>query len=169
MFTKITKLISGTVSHRYRPTKSYYVHGSLGTSLGCLIITTWTSKPSRLRKFIDPKSNPNNSDPQIYKGDSRTCTNFIPAWGSNWGSSGFSRNQKIYCSPGMKIIGAFALRLFLRVWSAKTWIPPIWGPWMTRQLTGGYTRSGISLVYLCSDQRFQINSRHCVKDLTSYK
>ena len=26
---------------------------------------------------------------QIYKGDPRTCTILIPAWGSNWGSSGF--------------------------------------------------------------------------------
>ena len=32
---------------------------------------------------------------QIYKGDPRTCTIFIVAWGSNWGSdsSGFTRNQ----------------------------------------------------------------------------
>ena len=27
--------------------------------------------------------------PQIYTGDSRTWAIFIPAWGSNWGSSGF--------------------------------------------------------------------------------
>ena len=31
--------------------------------------------------------------PQIYKGDPRTCAIFIPAWGLNWGSLGFPRNQ----------------------------------------------------------------------------
>ena len=31
---------------------------------------------------------------QIYEGDPRICTSFIPAWGSNCGYSGFSSGQK---------------------------------------------------------------------------
>ena len=37
---------------------------------------------------------------QIYKGDPTTCTILILAWGSNWGSLGFSRNQNNHCSSG---------------------------------------------------------------------
>ena len=47
-------------------------------------------------------------------GDPRKCAIFVPAWGSNWGSSGFSRNQNnrrssgahvtcIYCGLSVKI------------------------------------------------------------------
>ena len=95
--------------------------------------------------------------PQICKGDPRACAILIPAWGSNWGYSGFSHNQNnhgssgvyvtcIYCGLRVKInmcwnaarcakfMDAFVLRLFLRVWSAKTWIPPIWVPWLTTSL-----------------------------------
>ena len=49
-----------------------------------------------------------------YKGDPRTCTIFIPTWGSNVGTLGFTCNQNncgssgayvtcIYCSPNVKI------------------------------------------------------------------
>ena len=92
------------------------------------------------------------AEPQIYKGDPRTYAIFIPAWGSNsnWGYSGFSRDQNNRDSSGVyvlwsehgdkhtwkvarraKIADAFCLRLFPRVRSAKTWIPPIWAPWLT--------------------------------------
>ena len=38
--------------------------------------------------------------PQIYKGDPRTCAIFILAWSSNWGSSSFSCNQNNRGSSG---------------------------------------------------------------------
>ena len=38
--------------------------------------------------------------PQIYKGDPRTCAIFILAWGSNWRSLDFSRNQNNHGSSG---------------------------------------------------------------------
>ena len=34
----------------------------------------------------------------------------------------------------VKLVDAFVLRLFLRVWSAKTRIPHIWAPWLTTPL-----------------------------------
>ena len=77
----------------------------------------------------------------------------------------FSRNQNncgslgvyvtcIYRGPSMKINTrntvhcAFVLRVFLRVWSAKTRRPKIWAPWLTTPLRWMYRRSGISCVYL---------------------
>ena len=39
-----------------------------------------------------------------YNRDPRTCGIFIPAWGSNWGSSGFSRNQNNCSSSLFKYI-----------------------------------------------------------------
>ena len=106
--------------------------------------------------------------PQIYKEDPRTCAIFIPAlWGSNWGSSGFSRNQNnhdssgvyvtcIHCGLSVKInmrktsqgVWRWWTRLFLHVWAAKTSKPPIWAPWLTMPLHGQYTKSGISMVYM---------------------
>ena len=55
------------------------------------------------------------SIPQTYTGDPRTCDIFIPAWGSNWGSLGFSHNQNnrglsgvyvtcIYCGLSVKML-----------------------------------------------------------------
>ena len=92
--------------------------------------------------------------------------NFYP---SNWGSSEFSHNQNImvrqdvhatciYCALSMKIntrtmpqgMQRLWTHLFLRVWSVKTWRPPIRGIKMAQIVyTEGYTRSGISLVYIC--------------------
>ena len=85
----------------------------------------------------------------------RTCAIIIPAWGSNCGYSGLSRNQNNRDSSGAyvlrsegeykhawnaawcaKIMGIFCLRLFLRVWSAKTRIPPIGAPLLTTPLHG---------------------------------
>ena len=54
----------------------------------------------------------------------------------------------------VKIVDAFCLRLFLRVWSAKTWIPPIGAPWLTMPLHDGQHRSyGISgsPFYICGE------------------
>ena len=49
--------------------------------------------------------------PHIYKGDPRTCTILIQAWGSNWEYPGFSSNQNnsdlsgvyVYCSLSVMI------------------------------------------------------------------
>ena len=84
--------------------------------------------------------------PQIYKGDPRTCAIFIPPWGSNWGSLGFSHNLNnsglsgayvtcIFCSMSVKINmrktpqGTRRARThlfcvcFCTWWSAKPWRP----------------------------------------------
>ena len=93
---------------------------------------------------------------QMNKGDPRTCTIFISAWGSNWGSSGFSCNQNncdssgayatyIYSGLSVKINTYKMLNrawklwahLFWHMWSAKTLRPPIWAPRLTRPLHGG--------------------------------
>ena len=90
--------------------------------------------------------------PQIQTGDPRTCSIFIPAWGSSWGIQVFSsdkikKKKKKRNSSGAyipwsehadkyvwnaaqcsKIVDAFCLRLFLRVWLVKTRIPPNWSP-----------------------------------------
>ena len=42
--------------------------------------------------------------PQIYKGDPRTCTIFIPAWGSNWEYSSFSSDQSNCGSSGANVL-----------------------------------------------------------------
>ena len=94
-------------------------------------------------------------DPQIYKGDPRTCPIFIPVWGSNSGSSGFFQDQNNCDTLGayllrsehedklawnatrpVKIVDAFCLRLFPRVRSAKTQIPPISAPRLSTPLRG---------------------------------
>ena len=41
---------------------------------------------------------------KICTGDPRTCTIFIQAWGSNWGSSGFSCNQN---NQSYVLLGAY--------------------------------------------------------------
>ena len=94
---------------------------------------------------------------QIYKGDPRTCAMFILAWGSNWGSSGFSRNQNNRGVSGASIHLHLLLRSerlhvttsktphdtqrswmhmckLVRVWLAKTRRPQIWAPWLTTPL-----------------------------------
>ena len=105
--------------------------------------------------------------PQIYTSDPRTCAILILAWGSNWGPSRFSCNQinrgssgayvtYMYCGLSVKtkvawrskIVSAFALHLFLRVWSAKTWRPQIEPHGWQCHYMGRYRRSGISGVYL---------------------
>ena len=45
--------------------------------------------------------------PQIHKGDPRTCAIFITAWGSNWGSSGFSRIRNNRGSSGAYVTCIF--------------------------------------------------------------
>ena len=94
---------------------------------------------------------------------------FIPAWGSNWGSSGFSvikitLVRQVCMSPtstavcGIKIntrktpqdvgrswMRLFCLCLFWGVWSAKIWRPT----WLTMPLHGVIDESGISFLYLC--------------------
>ena len=124
-------------------------------------------------------------EPQIYKGEPRTCAILIPAWGSNLGYSGFSLNENnrgssgahvtcIYCDLSMKInkrwnatrhekiVGAHVLRL----WSAKTRIPSIWAHGWQCHYTGWYTRSGISLLYLCHQPK-QWSLGLCCKDTWS--
>ena len=103
--------------------------------------------------------------PKIYKGDPITCTISIPAWGSNWGSSGFSRNQNnrgssggyvtfMYCDLSMKINMCEMLREDCGrfCFSVCDWQkledlqfePYGW----QRHYTGRYLKSGIYLVYL---------------------
>ena len=118
--------------------------------------------------------------PQIYKGEPTTCTIFIKAWGSKWGSSGFSCNVNnrgstgvyvtcIYCGISMKLSvminrrktphgerrsWTFVLCLFLRMWLKKPedlQFEPYGG---RRHCMGQYTRSGISLVYLWKWHKF---------------
>ena len=43
--------------------------------------------------WLRNKSKKYHLNPEIYKGDPRTCPIFIPTWGSNWGFFGFSPNQ----------------------------------------------------------------------------
>ena len=111
---------------------------------------------------------------QIYKGDPRTCAIFIPAWGSNWGSSGFSRNQNtrrssgayvtcIYCGLSMminmhknaarrtKIVDAFCFYVHGRQKPKDPQFEPLG---LRHHYTGQYTRSWISLVYLWSWIRY---------------
>ena len=98
-------------------------------------------------------------NPQIYTGDTRTCAIFILAWGSKWGSSGFSRNQNnrgssgaygtcIYCSLIVKISThktphsaqrswTHLFVFFLRVWSAKTQSTPNLSPMADDAITRG--------------------------------
>ena len=120
--------------------------------------------------------------PQICTGDLKTCIIYVPAWGSNWGFLGFSRNQNsrgssggyvtcIYCGLRVKIhalnaswcakiVDKFVLRLFLHVWSAKTWRPHFEPHGWRRHCTGWYTRSGISRVYLCQKHTFSVTKQH---------
>ena len=91
---------------------------------------------------------------QVYRGDPRTFTIFIPAWGSNWGSSGFSRNQNNLGSSGVyehgdkhtqsalqhantaKILDVFVSHLFIAcsLCLAKTQRPQIWALWLLTPL-----------------------------------
>ena len=95
---------------------------------------------------------------QIYNGDPRTCTIFIPAWGSNWESLNFSRIQNnydsssvyatcIYCDLSMKVstgktshgtqrLWTHSLCICFCLWSTKTWRYPIWAPLLTTPLHG---------------------------------
>ena len=87
--------------------------------------------------------------------DPHICVIFIPAWGSNLGSLGFSRNQNnrrssgtyvtcLYCGLSVKIKHAqnavwrakIVDALVLRAWSAQTRSPPIWAPGLTTPLHG---------------------------------
>ena len=73
------------------------------------------------------------SEPQIYKGDPRTCIIFIPAWGLNWGSLDFSCNQNncgssgayitcICCSLNMKINMRKMLHRTPRSWTHLSYL-----------------------------------------------
>ena len=68
-------------------------------------------------------------DPQIYKGDPRTCSIFIQALGSNWGYTGFSRDQNNCDSSG-----AYGLRQSVKINKRETlhgtrrsWMHFVWG------------------------------------------
>ena len=93
--------------------------------------------------------------PQIETGDPGTCAILIPAWGSNWGYSGFSREQNNRDSSGAyvlrseredkhawnaawraKFVGAFCCLCFRVHGRQKTQIPPIGAPWLTTPLHG---------------------------------
>ena len=107
-------------------------------------------------------------NPQIYKGDPRTCAIFIPAWVSNWGYSGFSCDQN-----NRDLSGAYILRSecedIINVWNAtqhakimahfvcvcfyvcgrqKPTYPQFEPHGWRRHYMWWYTRSGISLLYL---------------------
>ena len=121
--------------------------------------------------------------PQIYKGDPRTCAIFILAWGSNWGYSGFSRDQNNYDLSGAyvlwseredkpawkaarysKIVG----RIFVCIWfhvcgRQKPEYPQFEPHGWRRQYTGWYTRSGISLC-IC-----RVNNRVIVATALKYQ
>ena len=103
----------------------------------------------------------------IYTGDPRTCAIFILAWASNWGSSGFPRNQNksgssgayvtcIYRSLSMKVNTCKMLHGARRSWAhlfcvcgrPKPEDPQFEPHSWRRHYTGRYRRSGISRVYL---------------------
>ena len=117
---------------------------------------------------------PNND--QIYKGDPRTCVIFIPAWGSNWGSLGFSRNQNnrgswggyvtcIYCSLSVKInpqniarhakiVNIFVLCLILCVCVVgKNPKTPNLSPMTDDVITRGGIRGLGSPLYICEHHK----------------
>ena len=58
---------------------------------------------------------PHVTESQIYKGDPRTCTIFVPAWGSNWGSSGVFPVIKIHCNCGLSGVYATCINCSLNV------------------------------------------------------
>ena len=89
--------------------------------------------------------------PQIYKGDPRTCTIFIPAWGSNWGFMGFPAIEisvicqvRMYCGLNVKINTRETPHSTQKLWThlfafvsicvcgRKILIPPILAPWLTK-------------------------------------
>ena len=96
---------------------------------------------------------------QMFTRDSRTCTIFILAWGSNWGSSGFSVIKitvvhHVRMLPAWTVVWAWrkpCINTTRRSWthfecvSAKTSLPPYWAPWLTTPI---HKISGISGVYL---------------------
>ena len=105
----------------------------------------------------------------MYTGDTRTRAILILAWGSNWGSSDFSRNQNnsgsssayvtfIYCGLSLKInmrkTPHNAQRSWMNLycvcfmWSAKTWRPQFESHGWWCHYMGQYRRSGIFCVYL---------------------
>ena len=91
---------------------------------------------------------------QKHKGNPKTCTNLIPECGSNWESSGFSRNQSnrgslsayvTYCGLSMKINMRKTLHSAQRSWmhlfcvcfclcGLKTGRPQIWALWLMMPL-----------------------------------
>ena len=104
----------------------------------------------------------------IYKRDPRTCAIFIPAWGSNWGSSGLSRYQNnhglsdayatsIYYGLSVKINTRKMLhgmqrlwtRLFLHLWSANPEDPPNLSPTADNSITRGGIQGLGSPLYIC--------------------
>ena len=105
--------------------------------------------------------------PQIKTRDPRTCTIFIPAWGSNLGYLVFPaikitviRQVRMYCGLSVndkharnaarreKIVDAFCLHLFLTVWLAKIQYPNC-----SAMADNTITRGGIGVLvspfYIC--------------------
>ena len=95
---------------------------------------------------------------------------FLWHWAQKWGYSGFSRDQNnhdssgAYCGLSMNMCEmphgawrlwiAFCLRIFPHVWSAKTWRPPIWAPWLMTPLHGAvYEVWDLPCIYLCSKRK----------------
>ena len=104
------------------------------------------------------------------------CIILILAWGSNWGSSGFSRNQDnrgtsgayvtcIYCGLSVKINTHIECRMAQRSWAhlfcvcfcacdrQKPEDPKFEPHGWRRHNTGRYRRSGIFHIYLCRQCR----------------
>ena len=90
--------------------------------------------------------------PTDIQGRSQNLRHFNPGMGLKLGVFGFFLNQNnrdlsgAYCGLSVKvntckmphgsakIVDAFCLRVFPRVWSAKKRIPPIWASWLTTPL-----------------------------------
>ena len=89
--------------------------------------------------FVSPccrrqTTSPPMSEPQMYTRDPRTWAILIPAWGSNWGSLGFSRNQNNRGSSG-----AYVTCMYCGL-SVKT---------ITRKKPHGARRSWTHLLCVC--------------------
>ena len=119
----------------------------------------------------DVSSGIGKPQPQTYIGDPTTCAIFIQAWGSNWGSAGFSRNQNNFGSSGAYVTCIYCgLRVTIntcktphgaqRPWTHFYYVCFSVCGWQKpedhqfephgwrRHYTGRYRGSGISRVYL---------------------
>ena len=124
----------------------------------CLILFLWVTFDS----VYNTKVHITWSAPPIHvdiHGRSQNLRHFYPGIGAQIGGFEFSHNLNDHCSSGAGITCVccgqrvkikinmrkmphgvrrlwthFVLRLFLRVWSAKTWRPPSLAPWPTAPL-----------------------------------